>query len=70
VIALDVENLWLANAADWIIGKAGKRLALDARNKSGVDLFTMMEQEGRAAVFGEDIASEDADGPVVMGGEG
>lgn len=70
LIALDAENLWLANASDWIIGKAGKRLALDARNKSGVELFSMLEQEGRAAVFGEDLASEDADGPVVMGGEG
>lgn len=70
LIALDAENLWLVNASDWIIGKAGKRLAMDARNKSGIELFTSLEQEGRAAVFGEDIASEDADGPIQMGGEG
>lgn len=63
------ENEWLANAAEWLIGFAGRRYAMDRRNKTAVELFSDMESRGRAAVFGEIIAAEEADGPMMMGAD-
>lgn len=63
----DVENAWLANASEWIIGEAGGRLAMDLRDKQAIEIFQVLEKKGRAAVFGEDIVEELADGPLAMG---
>lgn len=67
VLASNIENLWLANAADWLVGFAGFRMARDARDKDGMTIFQAMMTEGRAAVFAEIIAKEESSGPVVMG---
>lgn len=66
-ITLGAENLWLANAADWIIGEAGYRMAKNARDQAAMADFGELRTQGRAAVFGEIIASEEAAGPVAMG---
>lgn len=65
----DVENEWLANAPEWLIGEAGGRLAMDLRDKSAVEIFANLERRGRAAVFGEELAQELADGPLAMGAD-
>lgn len=66
-LAADVENAWLANAPEWLIGEAGLRIAKDLRDKSAVIIFSDMRTSGRAAAFGEDIAGELAAGPIEMG---
>jgi hypothetical protein len=67
-LSTNVENLWLANAPEWLIGEAGRRMAIDKRDKGAVDLFTDMMQKGRMAAFADDLALEDALGPIQMGG--
>lgn len=66
-LTTNIENKWLANAADWIVGFAGRRIAHSARNTSAVETFSEMMTEGRAAVFGEILVEEEASGPYVMG---
>ncbi len=68
VLDSNIENLWLRFASDWLIGTAGLRLARSLRNPDAVGEFQALQQEGRAAVFGEDIAGELASGPIHMGG--
>jgi hypothetical protein len=63
----NIENLWLANAAEWLIGEAGERIAADARDTDALQLFGQMKQRGRAASFGDDIAWREMGGPVAMG---
>lgn len=67
LLTTNIENEWLANASDWLIGMAGLRMARDARDKDAVGIFQSMMTEGRAACFGEIVASEQASGPLVMG---
>lgn len=68
VLDTNIENLWLLNAPEWLIGEAGWRMAMDARDKDAVVVFDNLRKTGRAAVFGEIVASEEASGPIVMGG--
>lgn len=63
----DIENEWLANAPEWLIGEAGWRMAMDARDKDAAMLFDTMRKTARAAIFGEIVASEEASGPLIMG---
>lgn len=67
LLTTNIENEWLANAPEWLIGEAGWRMAMDARDKDAVSIFEALRKSGRAAVFGEIIASEEASGPLVMG---
>lgn len=67
LLTSNIENLWLTHASEWLIGEAGLRMAMDKRDKGAVELFTAMMQKGRMAVFAEDLAAEDAAGPIVMG---
>lgn len=67
VLTTNIENLWLANAAEWLIGEAGIRMAADKRDKGGIELFTNVMQKGRMAVYADDLAAEDAAGPIAMG---
>lgn len=61
------EDVWLANAPEWIIGEAGHRMAKDMRDADAIGIFQDMATKGRAAVFGEEVAQEEADGPLQMG---
>lgn len=67
LLTTNVENAWLANAPEWLIGEAGLRMAMDARDKTAVEIFSSMRQAGRAAQFADDIADEEAGGPLQMG---
>lgn len=66
-LSTDIENAWLANGADWLIGEAGLRIAQPLRDKEAMEIFTELRQKGRAAVFGDDLALEYAGGPLQMG---
>jgi hypothetical protein len=67
ILTTDVENAWLREAPEWLIGEAGYRMAKDMRDGDGVQLFDGLRTQGRAAVFGDIIADEDAGGPLIMG---
>jgi len=67
VLDSNVENAWLAGAAEWLIGEAGMRIAGAQRDKDALTVFESMTQKGRAAVFGEEIVAELASGPLQMG---
>jgi hypothetical protein len=67
VLDSDTENEWLSEAPEWLIGEAGYRIALDARDQSAQQIFDDMRSKGRAAVFGDMLADEDAGGPLQMG---
>lgn len=67
LLTADVENEWLAGAPEWLIGEAGWRMAMDARDKDAVVIFDNLRKTGRAAVFGEIVAAEESSGPLVMG---
>jgi hypothetical protein len=67
LLTTNIENAWLANAPEWLIGEAGWRMAMDARDKEAAANFQQLLTRGRAACFGEIIASEDASGPLIMG---
>lgn len=61
-------NGWIENAFEWLVGEAGYRMAADLRDGDAVMLFDKMRTMGRAAVFADIIADEDAQGPYIMGG--
>lgn len=65
----NIENEWLADdvAAQWLIGEAGFRMARITRDQAAQTDFDAMRTAGRAACFGEILASEEASGPFVMG---
>jgi hypothetical protein len=71
VLSTDIENAWLEdkNNPEWLIGTAGLIIALDARDKDGIGIFTAMQQKGRAAQFGELLADEEQTGNFTMGAE-
>lgn len=70
LLTTDIENAWLAadNSPELLIGGAGLRMALDMRNKDAVQVFSVMQQKARAALFG-DTVTEEADDQVTMGGD-
>jgi len=66
----NVTNSWLdeaSGAPEWLIGETGYRIALDARDKDAVDLFSAMITRARAAAFGHQLQEEESGGPFVMG---
>lgn len=74
LLTTDIENEWLVEtpgpsmgAPEWLIGEAGYRIAKDLRDADAMSIFDGLRTQGRAACFGEDIASELASGPLQMG---
>jgi hypothetical protein len=67
ILSSDVENLWLENAPELIIGGAGLRLAYDLRNKEAIAVFTNMYKAARVAWFNEDVVQELDDQPLLVG---
>lgn len=70
VLLTNIENAWLASldgGAEWLIGEAGRRIAVDLENVGAVERFTELRKMGRAACFGETVAAELASGPLEMG---
>lgn len=66
VLTSNVENTWLANAPELLIGGAGLRMAKDLRNKDATALFNDMLKAARISVFG-DIILEDDDDEIRLG---
>lgn len=69
LLTTEIENEWLANGPEWLIGEAGWRMAMDARDKEGAAIFDAMRKTGRAAIFGETVAFEESSGPLIMGAD-
>lgn len=67
LLTTNIENVWLANASEWLIGEAGSRIARDVRDEKAQVIFDWMATKGRAAVFGEIVASEESSGALIMG---
>lgn len=67
LLTSDIENLWLANAPELLIGGAGVRIAQDMRNQTAVQLFATMRQRAKDSVFKETVLDE-ADDVQVLGG--
>lgn len=68
-LATDIENVWLANAPDWLIGETGLRIAMDLRDKDAISIFTTLQKTGRSATFGEHLLDETSGGPLQMGAD-
>lgn len=63
----NIENEWLANAPDTIIGDTGFSLASDLRNQAAMQVFNALSMRAKRALFGEIVASELGDAPIHMG---
>ena len=63
----DIENVWLANAANYIIGLAGVQVAGDVRDKGAAEKFALMAKMGNAAYMGGIVDEELAGRPLIMG---
>lgn len=67
VLTTDIENGWLRESPDWLMGQAGLILAMDMRDKSSIELFSGMLQRGRSMTFAGIVAREDTESPRAMG---
>lgn len=67
VLTSDTENAWLANAPEWLIGEAGYRIAQSSRDQDAMAIFDDIRKRGRAAIFADDLLTEESGGPLVMG---
>lgn len=72
VLSSDVENAWLANAPEALIGRAGMLIAediglSDAAMQARYNKFKSMYETGWSALFSADILREEANYPRAMG---
>lgn len=67
VLDSEVENAWLAHAANYLIGLAGVQVAGDLRDKGAMEKFALMAKMGNAAYIGAVVDAELAGRPLVMG---
>jgi len=75
ILSSNIQNLWLLNAPEWLLGEAGMRLAMDKRDwKAGigqgqdaVTLFQQIRDAGQRAALGRDYLLESAGGSISMG---
>ena len=67
VLDSDVENVWLANAPDVLIGMAGMIVAGDVRDKDALARFTARANLGGKSLMGDIIEDELAGRALVMG---
>lgn len=63
----NIENLWLANAPELIIGGAGLRIAKDKRDANAIALFGDMYKQARGTWFGESVEQTMDDTPLLLG---
>jgi hypothetical protein len=63
----NVTNHWLTHTPEWLIGEAGHRIAMDARDATAIQIFDDLRQKGRAAAFADILLDELAGGPMIMG---
>jgi hypothetical protein len=67
VLTTDVENAWLANAPDLIIGLAGIKIAGPLRDKGAMELFSMQYKMGQGSFMGQVVEDELQGRGLVMG---
>lgn len=67
VLDSDVENEWLANSANYLIGMAGLHVAGPLRDKDAMSYFSMMLKAGASSHLGEIIDDEIAGRGLIMG---
>jgi hypothetical protein len=67
ILDSDVENVWLANAANYIIGLAGMQVAGDLRDAGALQKFTTMAKMGSQSYLGDIVEDELAGRPLIMG---
>lgn len=63
----NVENVWLANAPDLLIGLAGIKIAGPLRDKDALATFTTQYKMGQGSFMGEVVENELAGRGLVMG---
>ena len=68
VLNSNIENGWLKWAPFTLIGKAGWLVASATRDKDAQAAFKLIEQEGRLAIAGQDIARDMSDQTPQIGG--
>lgn len=67
VLDSNIENKWLANVPDLLIGAAGQKVADDLHNAEAVTLFAKREQRGMALLSNLSEAREHANQSYLMG---
>jgi hypothetical protein len=67
VLSTEIENKWLAKAANYIVGLAGMSVAGDLRDGGAAQRFTAMAKLGGQGYMGEIIEQELAGRPLIMG---
>lgn len=67
VLSTNIQNLWLQNAPELLIGLAGMSIAADAKNSNALATFTNMYKMARQTWFNEIVVQEMDDGPLIMG---
>lgn len=67
LLTTNIENVWLTNEPDWLIGEAGYRMALDMRNSDAITSFDAMRKTARDSHFRELVTAETAGALPVLG---
>lgn len=67
VLTTDIENAWLANSANYLIGMAGLHVAGPLRDKDAMTYFTTMLKAGAASHMGQIVDDELMGRGLVMG---
>lgn len=67
VLDAEIENAWLANAANYLVGLAGVQVAGDVRDAGAQQKFSLMAKMGNASYIGSVVDEELAGRPLVMG---
>ena len=67
VLDSEIENGWLKNAANYMIGVAGVMVAADVRDKGAMDKFNLMAKSGYKSFIGNIVDDELMGRPLIMG---
>tara|TARA_Y100000310_G_scaffold94408_1_gene92036 strand:+ start:69 stop:707 length:639 start_codon:yes stop_codon:yes gene_type:complete len=67
-LSTDVENQWLLHAHDYLIGKAGRKIAGPLRDALALAEFEKLEASGKLRMFADSEAREQASTRLIMGG--
>jgi hypothetical protein len=67
VLDSEMENAWLANAPNYLVGMAGVHVAGDVRDRGAMEKFNTMARIGQKALLGDIVEDELAGRPLIMG---
>ncbi len=67
ILDAEIENAWLLNAPDYLIGLAGGIVAGNLRDKDAMSVFASQATRGQRALMGDIIEDELAGRGLVMG---